>query len=473
MFLATRLRALLPRDRTEGLVACLIVLVGAAFYHPGQWNQNARLAAIAAFVEPGTPYTGTFRIDGLKDGPRFLTSDWAASRGAFYSNKAPGVTLLGVVPYGVLYYIERLAGFDATSLALTQANAFLINLWISVFWNVVAALALVRRLPHCRLHGRTGAILAAAVYAFATLVLPFGCSAWGHSTAAAFITLGTLAMIDAEGPRAGRAGWWFGLAVLTEYLAGLSLALAAVFTLAGPAASESARLRRMTRFVLGCAPPLAALLLYQKVCFGSYLTPAPSLSNPGFLEADKVAGLFGVPNRDALWLMFVSLNRGILTQMPVLALSAVGIWAWLRSGRHQAVAFALANIACYALSVSSMSGWAGGGTTSMRYMIVALPFFCLLLPEVRGVAQRTLFLLLFAVSAANMFVLAATTTMSGETSAFYSYMYRWFWFGAPAFNPLLDWVGVHGMVPTLALGGVFAGGVGWLLSTTLRSQPSR
>ena len=469
---ATRLRTTLPHDRTEAIIACLIVLVGATFFHPGQWNQNARLAAIAAFVEPGTPYTGTFKIDGLKDGPRFLTSDWAESRGAFYSNKAPGVTMLGVVPYGLLYYGERLAGFDPTTLVLTQANAFLINLWISVFWNVVAALALLRRLPNCRLHARAGAIVVTAVYAFATLVLPFGCSAWGHSTAAAFITLAMLALLDAERPRTGRAGLWFGFAVLTEYLAGLSLAVAALFALTEPADSWSERLRRVGRFALGCAPPIVALLLYQKVCFGSYLTPAPSLSNSGFLEPDKVAGLFGVPNRDAIWLMFLSLNRGILAQMPVLALSAAGAWMWLRSGRRKSVAFALVNIACYALSVSSMRGWEGGGTTSMRYMIVALPFFCMLLPEVRGVAHRTVFLLLFAVSAVNMFVLAATTTMSGETSPFYSYMYSWFWYGDPAFNPLLGRLGIHGVVPALALGGAIACGVGWVLRSTLRSQPS-
>lgn len=459
------------RNRTEALITGLILLVGATFFHPGQWNQNARLAAIAAFVEPGTPYTGTFRIDGLKDGPRFLTSDWAESRGAFYSNKAPGVTLLGVVPYALLYYGERLAGFDPTSLGLTQVNAFLINLWISVFWIIVSALALLRRLPHCHLHSSAGAGVVTAVYAFATLVLPFGCSPWGHSTAAAFITLGTLALLNADGPRRGRAGLWFGLAVLTEYLAGLSLAVAGLFVLFVPADAWPARVRRAMTFALGCAPPILALLLYQKVCFGGFLTPAPSLSNPGFLEPDKVAGLFGAPNLDALWLMFVSLNRGIVIQMPVLAFSVAGAWVWWRSGRRAAVAFALVNITCYALSVSSMKGWEGGGTTSMRYMIVALPFLCILLPEIAGTVQRVVFLVLFAVSAVNMFVLAATTTMSGETSLFYSYMYRWFWSLAPAFNPLLSALGIHGFAQALTLGGAFACGVGWLLHSTLRSRP--
>ena len=171
--------------RIEATLVLLILGVEGTFFHPGQWNQNAKLAATVAFVEPGTPYTGTFRIDGLKDSARLSTGDWAESRGAFYSNKAPGVSLLGIVPYFLLYHAERSAGRDPTTLALTEINAFALNLWISVFWNVVAALALLRRLPRLGVHSSEGAAVVAVVYSFATLVLPFGCSAWGHSTAAA------------------------------------------------------------------------------------------------------------------------------------------------------------------------------------------------------------------------------------------------------------------------------------------------
>jgi hypothetical protein len=77
----------------------LILGVEGAFYHLGGWNQYARVSAAVAFVEPGTPYTGTFRIDGLKDdGARLATGDWALARSGFYSNKAPGVSFLAVVP---------------------------------------------------------------------------------------------------------------------------------------------------------------------------------------------------------------------------------------------------------------------------------------------------------------------------------------------------------------------------------------
>ena len=143
----------------------LILGVEGAFYHLGGWNQYARVSAAVAFVEPGTPYTGTFRIDGLKDdGARLATGDWALARSGFYSNKAPGVSFLAVVPYFLLYHAERLAGLDPKTGWLTHINVWALNLWISGFWNIVAALALLRKLPRFGVHSREGAALVAVVY---------------------------------------------------------------------------------------------------------------------------------------------------------------------------------------------------------------------------------------------------------------------------------------------------------------------
>jgi hypothetical protein len=462
------IRKLLPRDRTETIVVLLIVLIGATFYHPGQWNQNARLAAVAAFVEPGTPYTGTFRIDGLKDGPRFLTGDWARAPSGLYSNKAPGVSLLGVLPYYLLYYGETLAGLNPRDPQLTNTNAFLLNLWISVFWNVVAAVALLRMLPRLGLHSREGATAVTAVYAFATLVLPFACSVWGHTTAAAFITLGTLAVLEGSRRSSALAGVWFGMALLTEYLAALSLGLAGLFVLID---RRPARWQRVWRFALGCAPPVVALLVYQRICFGSYFTTAASLSSPGMLNPQMVAGLFGVPSREILVRMFFSSQRGLFHQMPILLLSVAGLVWWLRSRRYAFVAFAAANILCYTLSVSGLTtSWHGGVSTSLRYMIVALPFFCVLLPDLATFPYRRTFLLLFGTSAANMFVVAATSTIVDGVSPVYEVAYPNFWRGHVAFNPLLAQLGVAGVAAALGVALVYGRGLGLLLPSGLRTR---
>jgi hypothetical protein len=240
---------------------------------------------------------------------------------------------------------------------------------------------------------------------------------------------------------------------------------AAIFILSGSDRSE-----RLWKFAIGSAPPIAALLLYQEFSFGSYFISAPSLSNAPFLQAGKVAGLFGAPNPQRILRLLVGPGRGIFWQMPILLLAVFGVVSWYRSGRRAFLAFAVANIALYALSISAMDGYQGGATTSMRYMIVALPFFCMLLPDLRAFAYRKTFLLLFAVSAANTFVLAATSTMNESTYPLSQFAYPDFWRGNVAFNPLLARIGVHGAVPAFAIAAAYAFALGWLLRSMLMSR---
>ena len=350
---------------------------------------------------------------------------------------------------------------------LTQINVWALNLWISGLWNVMAALALLRRLPRLGVHSREGAALVAVVYSCATLVLPFSCSSWGHPTAAAFITLGTLELAEGSRAHCARGGLWLGMAVLTEYLAAISLMIGAIFILAGPDKEE-----RLWRFMVGSAPPVVALLLYHEFAFGSYFTTATSLADPVFLQPGRVAGLLGIPNPENLVRMLFAPGRGLIWQTPVLLVSLFGIHSWYRSGRRLFLAFAVANIAAYALSISSLVAYQGGQTTSMRYMIIALPFFCILLPDLRTFAYRKTFLVLFAVSAANMFVIAATTSMFLSEYPLSRFAYPNFWHGQLGLNPLLGMAGVGGSVHAFVMAAVYASVLGSLLWYVLASGPS-
>jgi hypothetical protein len=168
--------------------------------------------------------------------------------------------------------------------------------------------------------------------------------------------------------------------------------------------------------------------------------------------------------------MLFGAGRGVFWQMPILLLSVFGAVSWYRSGRRAFLAFAVANVALYALSISAMDAYQGGVTTSMRYMIIALPFFCILLPDLRAFASRRTFLLLFAVSAANMFVLAATSTMYASEFPLSKFAYPDFWRGRVAFNPLLARIGVRGAVPAFAMAAACAFALGSVLRSALMSR---
>jgi len=255
------------------------------------------------------------------------------------------------------------------------------------------------------------------------------------------------------------------MAALTEYLAAVSLVTAAILILSGSDRSE-----RLWKFATGSAAPIVALLMYHDFAFGSYFTTAASLSNPSFLQPGKIAGLFGVPNPESLLRMLFGAGRGLFWQTPILLASVFGVVSWYRSGRRAFLAFIVANIALYALSISSLVAYQGGLTTSMRYLIIALPFFCILLPDLCTFAYRRTFLLLFAVSAANIFVLAATSTMDGSEFPLSQFAYPDFWRGKVALNPLLARIAVRGAVPAFAIAVTYAVALGWLLRSVLMSR---
>jgi hypothetical protein len=257
------------------------------------------------------------------------------------------------------------------------------------------------------------------------------------------------------------------MAALTEYLAAVSLVTAAIFVLSGSDRSE-----RLWKFASGSAAPVVALLVYHDLAFGNFFTSAPSLSNPLFLQPEKIAGLFGVPSPERFFRLLFGSGRGLFWQTPILLASVFGVVSWYRSGRRAFVVFAVATIALYALSISTMDGFQGGTTTSMRYMIVTLPFFCILLPDLPAFGYRRTFILFFAVSAANAFVLAATSTMYASYSPLSEFAYPDFWRGNVAFNPLLARIGVRGTVPAFALAARYAVALGWLLTRVL-TNPRR
>jgi len=188
------------------------------------------------------------------------------------------------------------------------------------------------------------------------------------------------------------------------------------------------------------------------------------------VHPEKVGGFFGAPSIGNLLGMLFGRGRGFFWQMPLLLLAVFGVASWYRSGRRAFLALMIANIALYALSIAGLDFYQGGLTTSMRYMIIALPFFCVLLPDFRAFAYRKTFLLLFAVTAANMFVLAATSTMYGSESPLSEAAYPDFWRGVVAFNPILARLGVAGTVPAFTVAVAYVLALGWLLRTVLMSR---
>ena len=419
----------LRRSPVLPLILCTFALY-AYFYGGATWNANARLDAIFAMVEPGTEDTGTLHIDRFITDPAGAvnTGDWACHNGHYYSNKAPGTTATGVPFYLVLSRVETALGLDLQDPTVSLVNAYLINLFVSVLPACLAVAAMYGLVRGGR-GSRSQALVVAAVLAFGSLLFPLSTELIGHGPALAWVALALLFM-ESRGTRGRTAlaagGLFMGLAVLTEYIAAITL-LSVLICVAWTGR------RRVVWLVLGGIPPLALYLFYHQVCFGRAVTVATAFSNPLFLRPGMAAGQFGLFSPAVFGKLLFSPYRGLFFYSPVFLLSLPAIWLWIRDDPKRPLPWlCAANMAAYVLLLACFAGWHGGATPGPRYLTASLPFWVLPLHRIMKVKRlRPVLALLAAVSVMNMLVVAAVSPTVPEewTNPLLGHLYPMFWRG--------------------------------------------
>jgi len=414
------------RYRTELAVLITVFLAHAYFYNGQSWNQNARFDGIFAFVELGTNDTHTFHIDRFITDPArgINTGDWSRVDGHYYPNKAPGTQLLGIPFYWVLYRIESLTGIPTDGFLVSHLNAYLINLWISVFLSALAAAVFVRYLRREFRAQAPVAVCVALSCFFSTLIFPFDTQLWGHPTAAAFILL---ALALAHSGRHLGAGALLGAAVATDYVS-----IVPLIAVVGLYLSRRSLRPSLFELAVGGSIPALALLTYHKFLFGSVFTTAIPSSNPIFLGEDLMGGTFGVIDFGVLAKLLFSLERGLFVFMPSLLFAFPGGWLLYRRGHRELVGACGVGIVGVLLLISSLNGWHGGSATGPRYLIPSLPFWFILLGGLvhAGRKMKWTFYLVSTLGAFQMLAITSTNTMLSQfDNRPLTKVYGWFFSG--------------------------------------------
>jgi len=351
----------------------------AYFFAGGGWNQNATFDLTRAIVE-----RHTFAIDAYAGD----TGDVSYGGGHIYANKAPALSWLLAVPYAPLYAFEHARGADPGNVQLLTINAYICSvLCVAVPGAFIPALLFL----YARRRGfdaRWSAFVALSI-ALATQLLPYA------SILMVSVPGAALLLFALTTPRRALAGFAAGLAVAMNYLCAPALL---AFAVVGPR-------KAWLRYIAGSMAPLAALLAYQRICFGGFFTTSVAVYDPRFLTHGAPLGVLQRPTLAVLYAITFSPYRGFFFVAPLLIVAISGFLAWWRRERI-ACAAAIAVIVAFFAVNTSFNGWEGGFGIGGRYLVPLIPLFGIALLHVRwralaGVVAAVSFAINFAAVAVD------------------------------------------------------------------------
>lgn len=368
-------RVLLP----IALYAVLGLLVIPVFPHATSPNEYSRWAIDAAIVDYGTvEVTALMRDTGIP------LTDLAQIGDRFYSNKAPGSSLL-VLPF---YVIAR-AIFGPPSTETMRATLTIIRIAGATVPLLLLALWLAstaRRLGCDETRTRVGV----TAMLFATPLLAYGLLFFAHALSALFLFGAWVVLFVSE--RTLRidfaAGAIIGLAVLTEYPN--AIPAAALVACALP----RLRAEGVLRIIAGGIPFALVLGIYNRIAFGSFFSLSSAHEADAHIREAAQSGLFGVgmPSLTTLVQLLLDGGKGLLVVSPVLLVAAGGI-ARARTAMQRGAFVALLVVpAVIVLTISGYPYWFGGRTVGARYLIPALPFLALLIAFAEETVTETVLL---------------------------------------------------------------------------------
>jgi len=414
-------------------VAVAVLFTYGYFIGTPGWNQNSRLALTRAIVEQGTTV-----IDRYHE----TTGDKSFRDGHFYSDKAPGASLLAVPAYALFYATRKITGGElpdvrvsaldplddaigrAPDLAMRAAGdtlfynhshkmaMYVCALTTSTLVAMIGVAALWLLVLRQVAGDVRTAVMVVLVYALATPALVYSSAFYGHQLCADFLLIAFAVLVlmhPGKHTHSGLlvAGAALGLAVLCEYPAVVPAALLAGYAVRRHAATA------MFWLAIGALPFASILAWYHHVSFGNPFTTGYAYVHlPEFAEGMRLRYGIGLPDATVLTSIMFGSYRGLFYLSPVLLLATWGlVRACLRGDacfERLAAVSALGIVVFYLLLNASYYMWDGGAALGPRHCVPMLPFLVLGLAAPFAVVSRAC-IVLAMVSGVQMLLAAAAS----------------------------------------------------------------
>ncbi len=370
-----------PSERIDKRIENTLLYVSlfsfAYFYQAADQSTAARFDLIRSVLERRTLW-----IDGFCG---YNTADIINISGHYYSVKAPGASLTGLLPWSLVSWFLSIP-LAANNEPLMWVLITYLTIVISISLPVALLTVLMYRFGRAlgATAGRGTAV--ALIMAFATILFPYATEMTGEPIAAVCLMtsfyLVFSAKDDSDGVRAGFAGALAGWAVLGDFPSLLVAAAIGLYAL-----RKLPTWRHLFGFAIGAGLVGGILMLYNWGAFGGpFFMSYQGYKLPGNQQfPEQAVGYVGLtyPRLKILWYVLIDPQRGLFFCNPVLFLVIPGLVYFWRSGKHAEFFVVLEAILAFVLFNASFGesivSWGGGTATGPRQVTPAMPFFALAL----------------------------------------------------------------------------------------------
>jgi hypothetical protein len=355
-------------------VFALVLLSASYFFQSSGHNEAARFDQMRSVMERGEWWIDRFASN---------TADTIRLDGHTYPNKAPGTTLLGLVPWGVARLVLDVLPIDEGKQLVLSTYA--LTILMSALPTALTSLLILRFLVRNGWTLSAGTLLGVG-YGLGTIAFPWATVFFGHQLSASF-AFGAFYLVWAsrwlEGrPRTLRlaaAGLMIGFLPVIEYPGAIASVLIGGYALA--TLGMRAALPLIAAAVIGALP----LPAYNQMILGNPAVLSYSFYKDGTAFPAHQRGFIGVswPRLEVLREITFRPQRGLFPANPWLAFALAAPF-FVRRIRGLGREFAL----CGAILVGfllfnsgfgdSIVYWGGAFSFGPRHVLIAVPFAVLL-----------------------------------------------------------------------------------------------
>ncbi|MHB8384118.1 MAG: PA14 domain-containing protein [Candidatus Binataceae bacterium] len=366
-----------PARRIEWALFLIPFFSYAYFYQAADQSTAARFDLMRSILERRSLW-----IDGFAG---YNTADIINFGGHIYSVKAPGTSIVAMLPWAAirLWLLPFLTNHADLYWALTTYLTIMLTTGLLISILCVVMYRFARLLGASE--GRSAGL--ALILGLGTIAFPYATEMTGEPFAAAFAFIAFYLIAafaeDPRWPRAFLAGLLAGVAVLNDYPAFLLAAAIGFYML-----YRVRRLDCIAAFSGGAAIAAALMFGYNWGAFGSPLFFSyQAFKLPGNTQfPEQAKGFVGLtyPKLRNLWNILIDPQRGLFFCNPVLLLALPGLGYFFRRRRLRAefivTIVAIAGMIAFNASYGeSIVSWGGGTATGPRQIVAAAPFMVLTL----------------------------------------------------------------------------------------------